>query len=49
MNFVDNTAKFIAEFEGYHDEVYKDIAGIPTIGFGRTGKDVHMGMPASNR
>lgn len=33
----------IAEFEGCRLEAYKDIAGIPTIGIGHTGKDVVMG------
>ena len=32
----------IAKFEGYRGEAYKDVVGIPTIGFGET-KGVKMG------
>jgi lysozyme len=33
----------IASFEGYRGEAYKDVAGIPTIGYGET-KGVAMGQ-----
>lgn len=33
----------IASFEGYRGEAYKDVAGIPTIGYGET-KSVAMGQ-----
>ena len=32
----------IAKFEGYRGEAYRDVVGIPTIGFGET-KGVKMG------
>lgn len=30
--------------EGDKHQAYRDIAGIPTIGYGHTGPDVHMGL-----
>lgn len=36
--------KMIQSFEGLRLRAYKDIVGIPTIGYGHTGKDVKMGM-----
>lgn len=33
----------IAEFEGCRLVAYRDVAGVPTIGIGHTGKDVLMG------
>jgi len=32
------------EFEGCELEAYQDIAGVWTIGFGHTGKDVYAGL-----
>ena len=34
----------LAAFEGYSPTTYLDIVGIPTIGFGTTGKDVKPGQ-----
>lgn len=34
----------ITEFEGLRLETYKCSAGVPTIGYGHTGKDVKPGM-----
>lgn len=34
----------LIKFEGCRLKAYKDIAGVPTIGIGHTGKDVQMGM-----
>lgn len=31
-------------FEGYSAGAYRDIGGVPTIGFGHTGPDVHLGL-----
>lgn len=33
----------IKQFEGCKLEAYRDVAGVPTIGIGHTGKDVMMG------
>jgi lysozyme len=35
--------KLIQSFEGYLDRAYLDQKGIPTIGWGHTGPDVHLG------
>jgi lysozyme len=37
----------IQEFESCRLVAYRDIAGIPTIGWGHTGPEVHMGMTIS--
>lgn len=34
----------IRSFEGCDLGAYRDIAGVPTIGYGHTGKDVYMGL-----
>lgn len=34
----------IAGYEGFVDHTYKDVAGIKTIGYGHTGKDVKDGQ-----
>lgn len=34
----------LAVFEGYSPTTYLDIVGIPTIGFGSTGKDIRPGQ-----
>jgi lysozyme len=34
----------IKSFEGCDLGAYRDIAGVPTIGYGHTGKDVYMGL-----
>lgn len=36
--------KIITTNEGDKHQAYRDIRGIPTIGYGHTGPDVHMGM-----
>lgn len=33
----------IKEFEGLRTEAYLDAAGVPTIGYGHTGQNVHIG------
>lgn len=43
MNALDIAVKLIARFEGCRLAAYKDVVGIPTIGYGET-KDVKMGM-----
>lgn len=35
-------------FEGKRLDAYQDVAGIWTIGYGHTGKDVHPGMSISD-
>lgn len=42
MNALDIAVKLIAQFEGCKLSAYKDIVGIPTIGYGET-KGVKMG------
>lgn len=42
MNSLDIAVKLIAKFEGCELKSYKDIVGIPTIGYGET-KNVKMG------
>lgn len=37
-------AEFIARWEGFEPEAYRDIAGVWTIGYGHTGPDVGAGM-----
>jgi len=44
-------AKFIAEFEGYAKRLpngncttYLDAVGVPTIGYGTTGRNVYLGL-----
>ena len=34
----------IAGYEGFVDHTYKDVAGVKTIGYGHTGKDVKDGQ-----
>lgn len=34
----------IRKFEGLRLKVYRCPAGVPTVGYGHTGKEVHMGM-----
>lgn len=39
--------ELIKEFEGFREEAYLDVAGVPTIGYGTTlicGYDVQLGM-----
>ena len=42
----DPTRKIVAEFEGCRLEPYLCPAGIPTIGYGRTGPSITIGDPA---
>lgn len=37
---LDATASFIARFEGFVDHVYVDAAGVETVGYGETRRDV---------
>lgn len=37
--------ELIRRFEGLRLKAYLCPAGIPTIGYGHTGKEVHLGMP----
>jgi GH24 family phage-related lysozyme (muramidase) len=39
----DPARKIVAEFEGCRLEPYLCAAGVPTIGYGRTGKDITLG------
>lgn len=36
--------RLIKSFEGLELEAYRDIAGVPTIGWGHTGPEVHLGQ-----
>ena len=36
----DNGINFIKKWEGFFPTVYKDIVGVPTIGYGMTGKEI---------
>lgn len=40
-------ARFVAKWEGLRLTTYLDAVGVPTIGWGHTGPDVHMGMTIS--
>jgi GH24 family phage-related lysozyme (muramidase) len=40
----DPARKIVAEFEGCRLEPYLCAAGVPTIGYGRTGKDITFGI-----
>lgn len=41
-------ARFVAKWEGLRLTTYLDAVGVPTIGYGHTGPDVHMGMSISH-
>lgn len=41
---VDRAAARIAGLEGFEAEAYRDVGGVPTIGYGTTGPDIAMGM-----
>ena len=43
MNFTNAGLAIIKKFEGFSAKAYRDIGGVPTIGFGHTGPDVQMG------
>jgi len=43
MQINDAGLKLIEEFEGKRLRAYRDVGGVPTIGYGHTGPDVHMG------
>lgn len=45
MNLSPAGEKFIESFEGFSLTPYLDQRGIPTVGWGHTGKDVVMGQP----
>lgn len=53
MRISNEIIEQIKEFEGCSQKAYLDVAGIPTIGIGHTGKDVVMGdiisMDEANR
>jgi GH24 family phage-related lysozyme (muramidase) len=42
-------SKIVAEFEGCRLEPYLCAAGVPTIGYGRTGKDITLGTKRINQ
>lgn len=44
MNVSEKGISLIKNFEGCRLEAYKCPAGIPTIGYGHTGSEVHIGM-----
>lgn len=37
-------ADLIKQFEGCSFSAYRDLDGVPTVGYGHTGKDVYMGL-----
>lgn len=45
----DLLLSLIRKFEGLRLKVYRCPAGVPTIGYGHTGKEVHMAMPPITR
>lgn len=49
MNFTNAGVALIKKFEGLRLQTYLDLKGIPTIGFGHTGPDVHLGMVINER
>lgn len=44
MKISDEGLAFIKKHEGCRYEAYLDSGGIPTVGVGHTGPEVHMGM-----
>lgn len=44
MRISDEGLKFIKKHEGCRYETYLDSGGVPTIGVGHTGPEVHLGM-----
>jgi lysozyme len=44
MNISDQGVKLILEREGKRNNAYLDSVGVPTIGVGHTGPEVHMGL-----
>lgn len=44
MNISEKGISLIKNFEGCRLEGYKCPAGVPTIGYGHTGSEVHVGM-----
>lgn len=44
MSAIDLAAGLVRQFEGCQLQAYADLAGVMTIGFGHTGKDVHEGL-----
>lgn len=44
MNVSEKGISLIKNFEGCRLEAYKCPAGVPTIGYGHTGSEVHVGM-----
>lgn len=42
--YLQETADLITQEEGWRQRAYEDTGGVPTIGFGRTGRDVRPGM-----
>lgn len=47
MQLSSNGADLIKKFEGCKLEAYLDVAGIPTVGYGHTGPNVHLGLKIS--
>ncbi len=43
MKTSEQGLELLAAREGKRNEVYLDSVGVPTVGFGHTGPDVHMG------
>ncbi|KXV50764.1 hypothetical protein AD945_01290 [Gluconobacter albidus] len=48
MEISEKGLSIIQHYEGLRLTAYKDTTGIPTIGYGHTGPDVHMGMAITN-
>lgn len=44
MTYSQDCLDVAKEFEGCKLEAYDDLGGVPTIGYGHTGLDVHIGL-----
>lgn len=44
---VEEAKRMLEREEAFRSRAYRDYAGVPTIGYGRTGRDVRMGMSTS--
>lgn len=41
MKLISNSClNFVKKFEGFYSTVYKDMVGVPTLGYGMTGKEI---------
>jgi lysozyme len=44
MEYSENGLNLTKSLEGLRLEAYLDVAGVPTIGYGHTGPEVHLGL-----